>query len=760
MRYLRLFILLSCLLCQYVLAQEDLCTNCKVVLWDDFEGNDPNEPENVCYRGYSCSDLYDYCVADSSMVQCIITNAYVLTKKVGNNQFWWHLQDDHTFPNDYTRGYMLRGDWAHSEEVGDSAFYSATIKHHLKRNQRLQISAYVVNIMCYETYILHHPYFEIPLENPSLRFVLVDSITNLELASYSTGDILYDSTRNCDESAEWQLVTMEYEVPANMTTVMLKIYRDKYDFYGNDFAIDDIEVQLCDFATILAPDTVCVDTKNTFVTQYENIGYLQEPLSYQWYFSSDSISWEAMPEGNDKELKLKAKPKHTGWYKVKITGATADEEDSQCVVSDPFKLFVIDDCPPIQCEDGILLFREDFGGEGKVFHNTGSHEALYTTTIEDLCAGTDLSFIAHVSRQRMLFRLTNADTGEEVGVYETGDIPFDDTQPAPQWHQVGMNYRVQEGVSRVTLTIYNNAVGNTGNDFAIEDVEVRLCLEPVTIKDENPVCRKQDYTLQALYDNYGILESPEYQWTYSPDSLSWNVLQLGPKPSYTIPVVHKSDEGWYRVVVADEGNTDKPNCRTVSEPFRLQTAYCNTAVLQPVDTAVCDTLMPVIWRGHLWENTELLFVDTLRDFEDDDSLYLHLSLDTFYCEKQYPIIVNKYNWQLLLDNVAFKRIFPDRQPATFQWYKDSRAIPDATNETYSEEKELMGAYQLAMTLDNGQYVKSNIIHIRDTVEPEQVVLRIYNSSGMLVGDPAGTPGFYLYYYREGDRVWTEKKIIR
>ena len=176
---------------------------------------------------------------------------------------------------------------------------------------------------------------------------------------------------------------------------------------------------------------------------------------------------------------------------IRSTGATADEEDSQCVVSDPFKLFVIDDCPPIQCEDGILLFREDFGGEGKVFHNTGSHEALYTTTIEDLCAGTDLSFIAHVSRQRMLFRLTNADTGEEVGVYETGDIPFDDTQPAPQWHQVGMNYRVQEGVSRVTLTIYNNAVGNTGNDFAIEDVEVRLCLEPVTIKDENPVCRKQ-----------------------------------------------------------------------------------------------------------------------------------------------------------------------------------------------------------------------------------------------------------------------------
>ena len=512
--------------------------------------------------------------------------------------------------------------------------------------------------------------------------------------------------------------------------------------------------------TIHAIDTVCVDTKNILVSQYDNNGYLQEPLSYQWYFSSDSISWEAMPEGNDKELKLKAKPKHTGWYKVKITGATADEEDLQCVVSDPFKLFVIDDCPPIQCEDGILLFREDFGGEGKVFHNTGSHEALYTTTIEDLCAGTDLSFIAHVSRQRMLFRLTNADTGEEVGVYETGDIPFDDTQPAPQWHQVGMNYRVQEGVSRVTLTIYNNAVGNTGNDFAIEDVEVRLCLEPVTIKDENPICRKKDYTLQALYDNYGILESPEYQWTYSPDSLSWNVLQLGPKPSYTIPVVHKSDEGWYRVVVADEGNTDKPNCRTVSEPFRLQTAYCNTAVLQPVDTAVCDTLMPVMWRGHLWENTELLFVDTLRDFEDDDSLYLHLSLDTFYCEKLYPVIVNKYNWQLLLDNVAFRRIFPDRQPATFQWYKDSRAIPDATNETYSEEKELMGAYQLAMTLDNGLYVKSIIIHIRDTVEPEQVVLRIYNSSGMLVGDPAGTPGFYLYYYREGDRVWTEKKIIR
>ena len=740
-----LTILFLCFLCQYAMAQEEACSNCKVVLFEDFGGNDPSDQESDCYKNFPCIGMDDYCAYGDPII-CIESSTYILTKRVGNNQFQWHLQDDHTHPYDYTRGYMLRGDRA-EEESG--AFYSASIKH-LRQNQKLHISAYVANIMCKEMYEAH-PYWA----NPNLRFVLVDNIRHSELASFSTGDIYADSTKSCDESAEWQLVTMEYEVPRDMLAVTLVIYDETDKELGNDFVIDDIEVRICGLANILAPDTVCAGTKNTFEVLYVNNQYLAEPLNYQWLFSSDSLTWETLREGNDAEYKFKAQPKHAGWYTVRISGA--DESEDKCVLSDPFKLHVIEDCPPVQCADGVLLLREDFGGNGKEFSNITAHEELYSTTIDDVCAGSDLSFIAHISPQRLLFRLFNPDTGEELAAYETGEMDPSDAPSASPWYQVGINYTVAEGVERIKLTIYNNSIGVTGNEFVIHDVEIRLCLESVTVADSNPACRKQLHVLEAKYDNYGILGAPEYRWSYSADNISWQILQTGPLKTYTIPVVHKSNEGWYRVSVADEGNSDNVHCRSESEPFRLSTTYCNTAVEQSVDTAVCDTLFPLSWRTHEWYGIGVL-VDTIKDFEGDDSVHLTLSLDTFYCERLYPVVINKYNWLLLCDLTALNSFFGNTVIG-YQWYKDGEPVLGATEDDYSEQNELHGSYQLVMTFADGSYVRSNVIDILDTPEPSPVRVQIYNSSGIPVREDQVSHGIYLFRYEQGERIWTEKKMI-
>ena len=678
--------------------------------------------------------------------------------------------------------------------------------------------------------------------------------------------------------------------------------------------------------TILAPDTVCIDTKNTFSAEFENGESVTFPLEYQWYFSADSLTWTPLNEGNGRELKLKAKPRHTGWYKVVVSSVGSSDSPKCRAESEPHHFYVIEDCPPILCPDGILLFREDFGGNepsdprvgqtpvpGMTYQQLlddqfgvmrsgrylltksgycngdttqanlpqnrrsqwhlqddhtypgdktrgyllevdgkGDNAAFYTTTIDGLCAGSDLSFVAYVANvmtwvqyvsspgryasPRLLFRLTDPATNAELAAYDTGEIPFDSTfiddyacwQQSSQWHQVGMNFTVPEGVSSVKLTIFNNSQGAIGNDFALDDIEVRLCMEPISVAASNPACRKKPLTLRAEYENYGTLETPEFRWSYSSDSLSWTTLQTDLTPNYTIPVVHKSHEGWYRVTVANAGNSDSPNCREESEPFKLETMYCNTATNRYIDTTACDTLLEydLHWRGHAWPAVGTV-IDTLRDIDIDDSLYIHLtlktqiccpdiqtfridsavcdtllpflwlfrdtmvlftdigeqelafthtrwencigeiftfSLDTFHCERLYPIIVNKYNWQLLLDNVALRRFFPERQYLAYQWYKNGEPIAGATEDDYSETNELNGFFQLCIKLDepvdnHDEYIWSNVLEIGEVENPHPVQVRIYDSHGFLMPNENLPCGIYLYRYEQGNRVWTEKRFI-
>lgn len=557
-----------------------------------------------------------------------------------------------------------------------------------------------------------------------------------------------------------------------------------------------VEVKLClPPVTIQAPDTVCVDTKNIFTALFENGGVMDEPLQYFWEFSSDSISWTPMQEGNEQQLKLKAKPRHTGWYRVTVYPNGGTPEVYCHITSEPFRFYVIEDCPPILCPEGKLL-----------------------ETPDGLCSGLDLSFIVNLlpnhAPTRLLLHLIDADTDAEIRIYDTGDVPADSIE-------VGTSLTVPEGVSSMKWTIQDNSGAGSGDPLPIDNIELRLCIEPITVEGVNPTCRKSPLTLKANYDNFGILETPEYQWEYSSDSIVWTVLQTGEDKTYSIDTVHRADEGWYRVAVANSGQTSMPNCRSESEPFRLNTMYCNTATDRFIDTVACDTLLPLAWRGHSWPETGTR-IDTIRDIDVDDSIYVHLHLDTvtccpeivhvrvdsavcdtlmpflwfyqdtmvlfndigaqeieythhtwfkcvgeihtlvldtFHCERLYPIIVNKYNWQLLLDHVSLRHFFPGYTPLRYQWYCDSVAIPGATEDDYAEQNELHGHFQLYVELDQDEHAWSNVIDLSDTPAPKPVTHRIYNAQGLPVSDDQLTHGVYLIVYQQGDRIWTEKRFV-
>ena len=903
---------------------EELCEDGTLLFREDFGGNSPNDPtvSIVPVPGMSSSYWQATNIVPIGDGMDMSTGRYLVTKKGYRNGIQWHLQDDHTYFGDYSRGYFLEVDGG-----GDGApFYTTTIDG-LCAGSELTFSAYVANV----TYAGQIPYLQqhYGYIYPCLRFELTNPATGEVLASHSTGDIQPDYTKtwdiNLSESADWQLVGMNFTVPAGITSVQLHIYNNTGSSggYGNDFALDDIEVRLCmPPVTIADADSVCPFTSATLTAVSDYQQTAASPLEYRWWHSADSITWTEIEGATSATLslpvvlnsdsgwfkvmmaaeeninsvncraesepyKLNLRPfkqcvppvsirsphnvcegRHyrfnvrfdnngivtapvayrwqfisdlnpdipvddnnwtdlpapdgqmlnpdfeniqvsdSGWYRIIIANESYINNPDYRAVSEPFLLRVNADCPI--CTDGRLLFAE----------NLADMPATYTRTIAGTCGGTELSVIAHIADAplpagaQLTVTLTDAGTGEELKRYEA------DVTELEEWRRAGFNFGVPAGTTSVELTVTNEA------QVSMADLEVYLCAPSVSITADDTICREaaQQFTAQlhnGTNDRLAFVEPLDYQWFYSSDQYTWTPVGFTTDSIWRILATQDADSGWYKVAVAEEGNSASNYCRTESQPVHLTIKKCLNPP-QTQDTIVCDTLMPYAWRDILWQEvgdsdvmlryttgedsvlmTYMLFTehccpdirygtchlaicDTLlpftwhyrdtsvvfADISDEhhipiphwhwtdctDSVYT-LTIDTFRCERLWPIIVNKYNWQLLLDHVTLRRFFPERIPKAYQWYKDSVAIDGATDDDYSEQNELHGTYQLLVWMDDDSYIWSNTITLNDTPEPLPVSIHIYNSHGLPVTDDRLTRGVYIIHYRQGDRVWAEKKIV-
>jgi len=231
----------------------------------------------------------------------------------------------------------------------------------------------------------------------------------------------------------------------------------------------------------------------------------------------------------------------------------------------------------------------------------GGNDVFFSTTMNDLCAGLRLTFSAYVANlttagqyeawknerpyvfPNLSFVITNPATGAEIAHYETGNIDHDyDNYPkswreSANWQLVGMTFPVPDGINSVQLSIRNNAGGSsTGNDFAIDDIEVHLCYPEGEIDGEHEVCVGASAQLEALWEGTGEMNEPFVcRWWYSKDSITWEEINGISTFILTIPVVQLCDSGWYKAAMAGvEGDIESVNCRTVTKPFHLTVDDC------------------------------------------------------------------------------------------------------------------------------------------------------------------------------------------
>lgn len=873
------------LLANPMVAQEEpLCTDGTLLFREDFGGNDPSDPDVSMVSVPGMSSQYHNAGPSGPGF-----GRYTVRKEGWANGIQWHRQDDHTYPNDKTRGYLLEVDG----RGGAEPFYSKTIDG-LCAGSKLTFSAYVVNVH----YAGQLDYFGGSYVYPRMKFVLKDPMTGSVLAEKSTGDIQPDWRYGTPEtwkyarenslSAEWQLIGMNFIVPDGIESIQMFIYNDvERNGSGNDFALDDIEIHLCaPPVTIEGEPEVCENTATTLTANFTNDGTFAEPLAYKWWHSTDSVTWSEMSGFNGENLLIDAVQKSdSGWYKVAVSGDGNIESINCRVVSEPFRLRVNECEPPVLpveelCMDGILLFREDFGGNDPADPRVGTtpvsgmsytqltsdrfgvmgagkylvtksgycngdtsvnnlpqnrrsqwhlqddhtypndrtrgylleidaradNAAFYQTTIERLCEGIELTFSAYVANvmtwgqymgrpgmyayPRLKFVLTNPTNNSELATYDTGDIPFDSAfindfncwQESSKWQLVGMNFTVPVGVEAIQLSIYNNVDNAIGNDFALDDIEIRLCMTPDTIRTDTTVCdtlnritwRGKEYavadTLRDTVFSSCVFDSIYYELHVETKHCEPPCPELITITTDTTVCDTLMPYRWRDTLFTEPATyeilyKDQRGCDSLLRVLTLGTQVCCPNVVTiTADTMVCDTLMPFTWmiggQTFVFEQAETQEREMPHPkwTECTGTSYV-LRLDTFHCEKLWPIIVNKYNWQLLLDNVTLARFFPHNSARTYQWYKNEVPIPGATDDDYSEYNELCGRFQLRVEMDNGQTIWSNILEIGKTQVEEPVRVRIYDSHGVSVQENQVSHGVYLYRYEQGDRKWTEKRLI-
>ena len=221
---------------------------------------------------------------------------------------------------------------------------------------------------------------------------------------------------------------------------------------------------------------------------------------------------------------------------------------------------------------------------------------LYQYDILGLCSSisnmaftvwaADLHCIPGNARPKLEMQILDKNTGDIL--VTTGTFMMPRQSGASQnpsnpviWRQYGFNLNLSAGVGDITFRVINKEVNNIGNDWAMDDIEIHLCIPPVRLNiRDTSVCRGTPVTIGANYTDSGTFGNPlTYRWEYSAtgninNPAEWITLttSTGTSPlnvTYTIASMDIVNIGYYRLVVGNSTTINQPNCRAVSAPVKI-----------------------------------------------------------------------------------------------------------------------------------------------------------------------------------------------
>lgn len=177
-------------------------------------------------------------------------------------------------------------------------------------------------------------------------------------------------------------------------------------------------------------------------------------------------------------------------------------------------------------------------------------------------------------------------------------------------------------------------------------------------------------------------------------ALTWTELGVG---VYTIFAAAADETSQHSDWMGDCSNSQQI---TITAAVNCVEIPCPDVITIALDTTVCDTLLPITWRGYTFEKAE-----TQSYMEKSprgcDSINHTFTLNTIHCERPEPcvdVIYRKWNDLLFVDN-------SEQQYTAYQWYSDETALDGETRQfLYTDGIVLAGdgkVYYCIMTLADG-----------------------------------------------------------
>jgi gliding motility-associated-like protein len=212
-----------------------------------------------------------------------------------------------------------------------------------------------------------------------------------------------------------------------------------------------------------------------------------------------------------------------------------------------------------------------------------------------------------------------------LSTYDTGDIPISATDPAT-WVKYGLYFTTPVGVSTIVLRMHNNASGGIGNDLGLDDITFSPAGPKTTIGLNGSAADTLNFT--CVYGSANFVATVAncylnsvFQWQTSADTINWANIPGATGSGYNFT---PSGAGTYyfRVNVANQGNTGNANCSINSNTF---TVIYSVPAVHNISAAICPGQYYTLPSGKT-VNTAGMHYDSLLNREGCDSITTILNL--------------------------------------------------------------------------------------------------------------------------------------
>jgi hypothetical protein len=272
--------------------------------------------------------------------------------------------------------------------------------------------------------------------------------------------------------------------------------------------------------------------------------------------------------------------------------------------------------------DDHTSFGDTAKGYFLTFDANNAPGQFYEFEIDDLCPGSNLTFSAWLMninpsdytgltspnyRYPDVAFIIEDLSGNVLSAFYTGNIPI---TVDPTWLNYAFDFTVPASTDNVRVRVMNNNLqegSTTGNDVAIDDIEVRFCTLPVSIpglKADTTICKNTAFTFAGSYTDGGTFgRDLVCRWEYNAtddvnNSDAWTPTGNPGSGTGSVSLEHViasadlSDAGYYRLVVANEASIGKYNCRAMSDIIRLRVIPGVTPGAVGADQTICHGTAP------------------------------------------------------------------------------------------------------------------------------------------------------------------------